>query len=227
MAKFLSKVSSTINTKHKKFLNLFLLGFAVILIAVGLFGLNDWRKVTTAPATLPTNETVASDTEEPTETKPSDIDNYNVPADQPRRIILSSISSEGIIQKVGLNDKNAISVPGNIHFAGWFVDSVKPGENGLSIIDGHVSGRYADGIFKNLGKLTPGDKFEVEYGDLTKKTFEVVQVKSLPESESAKFLLSKDQSIEKQLNLITCGGKFNNSTQTYDDRVIVVSKNLP
>jgi LPXTG-site transpeptidase (sortase) family protein len=151
---------------------------------------------------------------------------YTVPADQPRRIVLPTIAAEGIIQKVSLTPERAIAVPSNINYAGWYAPSVKPGEAGLSIIDGHVSGKYADGIFKNIHKLRVGDEFSVEYGDLSKVNFQVVEVTSLPEAESLSYLLKKRDDISKQLNLITCGGKYNKQTSTYEDRVIVVSKQI-
>jgi LPXTG-site transpeptidase (sortase) family protein len=137
---------------------------------------------------------------------------------------LSTIGASGIVQKIGLTSTNAISVPTNIHFAGWYTGSVKPGELGLSIIDGHVLGRYNDGIFKDLSKLKVGDVYEVEYGDKSTRNFTVVEVKTVSEDKAAAYLLTQRDDIDRQLNLITCGGKFDRANQTFDHRVIVVSR---
>lgn len=115
-------------------------------------------------------------------------------------------------------------MPSNVHMTGWFVGEAKPGEPGLSIIDGHVQGRYQPSIFKNLHKLRPGDRFTIEFGNYSTKEFEVVSVNSYPTGEAAKHLFYRDESIPSQLNLITCSGVYNRTNQQYDQRLIVVSK---
>jgi LPXTG-site transpeptidase (sortase) family protein len=193
------------------------------LLLAGLLGLKDRHDATTKASPPPlAHVVITQDVATPDETVPTE--SYNVPDEQPRRIVLGTVSAEGYIQQVGTTPGRAIAVPSNVHFGGWYTASVRPGEDGLSIIDGHVSGKYNDGIFKNLHKMQVGDKYTVEYGDKSIRGFVVVEVKTLPEKVSAEYLLTKKPDIKKQLNLITCGGKFNKSTQTFDDRVIVVSK---
>lgn len=171
------------------------------------------------------SQTITYDTPTPDEKKPDiEDETYVVAADLPRRITMDSVGINGFIQKVGVNDQNAMSVPTNIHVGGWFTDSVKPGEKGLSIIDGHVNGAYSGGIFVSLQRVAVGARFSIEFGDLTTKTFEVVSVQQVPEASSAELLFTKDTSIEAQLSLITCGGAFDSSSRTYEDRVIVKSK---
>jgi sortase A len=200
---------------------------ALALLAVGVMQLLDRYTATNGTDTPPAaNSVVTEDSAEPSETKP-DTSNYVVAAKDPRSITIGSIGVDGLIQKVGLTKDNAVATPNNVHIAGWYTSSVRPGEPGLSVIDGHVSGKYADGIFKNLRQTKAGDSFMVEFGDKSNKRFEVVEVRTLPERSSAEYLFTKRNTISNQLNLITCGGKFNKSTQTYDDRVIVVSKYQP
>ena len=175
----------------------------------------------------PSTTVVAEDVQEPEEKKPDTTQEYSVPAGQPRRIIIPSIKTDGFIQKVGLTSQNAVAVPNNIHVAGWYINSVVPGAKGLSIIDGHVSGKYENAIFYNLKKLKKGDTFQIEFGDKSLKTFEIVETKQLPESESAEFLFKKNKDIKEQLNLITCGGNFSKDSQQFADRVVIVSKLVP
>jgi sortase (surface protein transpeptidase) len=197
---------------------------ALLIVTIGIVQLLPRLvlQVSTAPAPN-SQEVISEDVQTPDERKPNSDAPYNVPNDHPKRIEISAIQASGFIQKIGLNQQNAVSVPNNIHYAGWFVDSVLPGEIGLSIIDGHVSGRYRDGIFKNLYKLSPGDNFDIVFGDGSKKSFSVVEVSTKPEAEAAQKLFHKEPSIERQLNLITCGGTFNTQSQTYSDRVIVIA----
>lgn len=218
MPKFLAKYS-------KKSLLLFAAGL-ICLIAGGVL-LGQRFLATHGRARPPKpDHVVTTDISSPDESKVTaqDAASYTVPADQPRSILLPTISASGLIQKVGLTADNAMAVPSNIHFAGWFAQSVAPGKPGLSIIDGHVSGRYADGVFKNLKNLKTGDPIGVEFGDKSIRPFEVISVASMPEAEAAKILFDKHDDIDEQLNLITCDGKFNKATQRYADRVIVVAK---
>ncbi len=197
---------------------------ALGMIGIGASQLMKRHDATTGPAPLPSAELIVTeDTTEPDEAKVT-VEEYQVAPDMPRLVSIPSIDSSGPIQKIGVTKENAIAAPSNVHFAGWYTSSVKPGDVGLSIIDGHVSGKYVDGIFKRLNEVKPGDQITVEYGDKSQKTFEVVDIKTLPEAESAGFFLSKQDGIEQQLNLITCGGKFDRATQKYADRVIVVAK---
>jgi len=168
---------------------------------------------------------VTDDVQEPEESKVK-TNTYNVPADQPKNIVLPTINSSGPIQRVWVNSKNSIAVPTNAHFAGWYANSEKPGNAGLSVVVGHVSGKYVEGIFKRLSLLKTRDRFSIEYGDGSLRNFEVVETKTLPESETAKYLLTKRSDLQKQLNLITCAGKFNKQTQTFSDRTIVVTKSI-
>lgn len=194
---------------------------------IGFAGLNMWQRQTaTVGTTQPPdyNTVVTEDAAEPEEKKPDMTAEYSVAPDKPRRIMIDKIGANGFIQQVGTTKENAMAVPSNIHIAGWFVDGVAPGQKGLSIIDGHVSGKYSNGIFYDLKKLEVGDRYQVEFGDKSTKTFEVVEKKQLAEKDSAEYLFQKNDSIEAQLNLVTCGGKFDSKTETYEDRIIIVSK---
>ncbi len=200
---------------------------AVLCLAVAGVLLFNRFKATTGKAEPPKpGQTITEDVTSPSEVKLSqkDRDSYNVPADQPRSISLPDIGASGLVQRVGLTKQNAVATPASIYFAGWYINSVLPGEAGLSIIDGHVSGTYNDGIFKRLKDLKRGQTVIVEFGDKSTRTFEVVSVTTLPESKTAAALFARQRGIAKQLNLVTCGGKFNRKTQSYADRVVVVTK---
>jgi sortase (surface protein transpeptidase) len=158
----------------------------ILLIMIGVFvlifyGVSILKKHTATSGTAPlpsASITITASNSTPSERKiPTDTSAYVVPATQPRKILVPEIGVEGLIQKVGRTNKNAIAVPSSIYIAGWYVDSVLPGQKGLSIIDGHINGTYNPGIFYNLQNLTIGDKFMIEFGDYSKKTFEVVDKK--------------------------------------------------
>lgn len=89
-----------------------------------------------------------------------------------------------------------------------------------------MSGRSADGLFKNLNTLVENDTFTVERGDGTMLQYKVMQVTTVPEAESAELLFSQNPKIKSQLNLITCGGTFDRASNQYTERTIVTSQLL-
>jgi LPXTG-site transpeptidase (sortase) family protein len=161
-------------------------------------------------------------TNEPDESK-ENADNYNWRGspDEPKKIRITKINVDAYVQKAGVDQNKQVAVPNNVHLAGWFADSQKPGQNGLSIVAGHVTGRTTDGVFKELGKLKSGDEFEIELGSGEIKRYKVIENQQVKESESASILFSQNPKVKSQINLITCGGNFNNQTDQYEDRVIV------
>jgi len=141
--------------------------------------------------------------------------------EDPRRIIIDKIQANGYIQKMGVDQHNKIAAPTNVHLAGWFIESAKPGEPGLSIIAAHVSGRSVDGLFKQLASLEINDEFQVERGDGTILRYQVIGLTTVSEAESASVLYSQDPKMSSQLNLITCSGPFDRSQNSYEQRTIV------
>ncbi len=159
----------------------------------------------------------------PDESEPKE---FYVPSDLPKILTIPSISVRGYIQSVGIDQDGLIAVPTNVHLAGWYINSVKPGEVGLSIIDGHRDGTTIGGIFRNLEKLKKGEKIIVEYGDGSLKKFEIVDLKTLSIEDAYDFMYSRIEGVDIQLNLVTCGGKWSKEINTYEDRIIVRAKSI-
>ena len=143
---------------------------------------------------------------------------------EPERIVIASIGVDGYVQRVSIDQNGAVAVPTNIHLAGWFTNSVTPGERGLSIIDGHVDGRVNDGVFKHLADVKKGDAIMVTSANGEVRNFVVMNIQSLPTAQAGNILFSQDPTVASQLNVITCGGSFNTTEKQYDQRVIVSAK---
>jgi LPXTG-site transpeptidase (sortase) family protein len=207
------------NKKQKKSkklrLRLLLVLLIAMAIAAGLY-IRSHNKSSNASGNI------TYSTNEPNESK-KDADNYKWTGspNDPRKIIIQKINVDAYVQKAGIDQNKKVAVPNNVHLAAWFTESVRPGENGLSIIDGHVSGRKTEGVFKNLKNLQKGDTFVIERGNGTKLTFKVFETRTVPEGEAAAILFSQNPKVLSQLNLITCGGEFNKKSQQYSDRVII------
>ncbi len=207
-----------------------LIVLSVLIVAcVTVIGLvvYDYLHVTRAGVTVPeVSQTVNTD-DAPSEKDPGPVTKeYTVPADQPRSIRISKLGTDAYVQRVGVTKDNAMATPNNIAFTGWYVNSVAPGTDGLSIINGHAGGRYTDGVFKSLKNLASGDVVQVQRGDLSWHNYEVVSVKTVRVAEANSALYQRNLLFAKQLNLITCDGNFNDAAQTYDERTIVVARGV-
>jgi LPXTG-site transpeptidase (sortase) family protein len=198
--------------------------FVVIALVVVVYVCLQPVKINTQKTDNVALNTVTFSTDNPSEeTPPSDYVWSGLPSD-PKYIKIPTVGIEGYIQNVGIDQNSQIAVPNNVHFGGWFIDTVRPGETGLSIIDGHLNGTSKGGIFRNLINVKKDDEFQVEMGDGTVKLFKVLDVQTVDLADSPDVLFSQLLGIKSQLNLITCGGNYNKEQRFYEQRVIVLSE---
>jgi len=206
-------------------------GVIVVLVGCLVYGgwnVWGWYHTTHNPHPTVTTKVITYSTSTPDETKPTAAcASYRVTANYPKRIQIPRLGVDGCIVQVGVDQNGAIAVPNNIYTAAWYVKSVLPGQPGLSIIDGHISGYYnQDAIFQHLDRLRAGDTFSVTLGSGQVLQYQVTKEQSVPLASAVSVLLAKDPAITSQLNLITCGGHYNKQTKLYDHRIIVSAKLL-
>lgn len=202
-------------SRKQKIVTLIILSTLSIILIIGALLLSRNDKPTEEPL-------ITYSTDQPDESK-TNANNYNWSgsADEPKKIRITKIGVDAYVQKAGVDQDKKVAVPNNVHLAGWFADSQKPGQNGLSVISGHVSGRTTDGVFKDLSKLQKSDEFEIELGNGQVMRYKVIDTVTVKESESAGVLFSQNPRVKSQVNLITCGGDFDESANQYPDRIIV------
>jgi sortase (surface protein transpeptidase) len=156
------------------------------------------------------------------ESPPPDIDAYATKPTYPKIISIPSIESRGRVTPLGLKSSGQMESPYNIYDAGWYDKSSTPGSAGATLIDGHVSGPSKPGIFKNLEKLAAGAKIEIERGDGKKYSYTVIKVETVDvDKVNMAKLLVPITAGSRGLNLITCGGHFDASSNKYLQRTIV------
>jgi LPXTG-site transpeptidase (sortase) family protein len=191
----------------------------IILVASGSYGLYQRFTATHSPQPHDAKQIVGHTDSHPSEAPIND--DYTVDADMPRRIIMPTIDTKAYIQKVLVDQHQTIATPNNVNLAGWYVKSPKPGQSGVSIIDGHVQGRYSPGAFKRLAELKTGDDIHIEYGDHKLLTFEVVSVDNMPVDEAGKQQYVQLAGTDKQMTIITCAGTYDKASSSYDQRTLV------
>lgn len=196
----------------------------VVLIIVSILIASSQKPyIETLPENMVEAEIITYSTDQPEEEIPESFEWAGNSFD-PKYIEIPSLIIEGYIQKVGVDQNNQIAVPNNVLMAGWFVDSVLPGQKGLSIIDGHVDGLTTSGIFRNLQNIKVEDTYIIKTGEGNELKFRVKDVVTVRTEEAAEVLFSQKQGITHQLNLITCSGTYIQDQRTYDHRTIVISE---
>lgn len=147
---------------------------------------------------------------------------YGVGGAAPVHICIPAIGVDADMMQLGLNPDRTVETPPlrEVGLAGWYKYSPAPGVIGPSIILGHVdSAQYGKGVFYDLGKLHPGDRFVLSRADGMSARFRVDKVEQYPKSEFPAQRVYGNTS-DAQIRLITCGGEFDPSSGSYEDNII-------
>ncbi|HSK60539.1 MAG TPA: class F sortase [Actinomycetospora sp.] len=122
---------------------------------------------------------------------------------------------------LGLRDDNSLDVPRSAATVGWYQQSASPGEVGPAVLAAHVDFRGEAGAFARLKEMRPGDTVEVHREDDTTAVFTVDRVE-----QYAKDVFPTEAvygpTDDGQIRLITCGGVFNERTDSYEDNIVVL-----
>ena len=209
----------------------------VLLLSTGYVGLNTWMtnnqvKAQAASQTAAiqgsgsTHTTAAVEGSDTTPLPPGTLTKYQVAPNLPRAIYISKLHVAARTLPMGVNTDGSMQAPINIYDAGWYTGSVKPGDIGAVVIDGHSSADHG-ALFGHLDKLVVGDQIQLEKGDGTRLTYQVVHTDTVDkDSVDMKSLLLPYGNALRALNLITCAGDWINSEDTLSKRVIVYTEQI-
>ncbi|MEO3875516.1 class F sortase [Nonomuraea sp. B12E4] len=144
---------------------------------------------------------------------------------KPSRIEIPAIGVDARVVPVGLKANRDMQTPrarekfSDPLLAGWYKLARRPGENGPSVIVGHVDGIAGADVFANLHKLKPGQKVTVVDSATNPVEFVVKRLERTPKTEVdwKRILNTKGAS----LWLFTCGGTFDQRTRHYRENLIV------
>lgn len=143
-------------------------------------------------------------------------------ASVPTRLAMPSIDVDSDLMRLGQQADGTLEVPplDKGAPAGWYRESPTPGEQGPSVLLGHVdSARDGPAVFYRLGDLRAGDDVSVTRADGTVAVFQVDRVETYPKDDFPT-LEAYGNTTESELRLITCGGAFDPSSGDYENNVI-------
>ncbi|WP_245717628.1 class F sortase [Nocardia jejuensis] len=140
----------------------------------------------------------------------------------PTAFTISSINASGSLISLGLNADGTVQVPADYRQAGWYQQGPAPGEQGSAVILGHVDSYQGEGIFFSLKKVKPGDMIDVARADGKTAHFKVTDVRMYSKSEFPDQLVYGSRG-GATLQVVTCGGQFDQNAKSYLSNVVVFS----
>ena len=210
-------------------------GVLIAAALVGFIAYDIWyveqktQQIVGAPGSIGADDTTEATIEgsEMAPVPPDLLASHKVAADAPRALFIEKLGVAARVQPMGLNKDKSIQAPVNVNDSGWYNASAKPGEAGAMFIDGHASGASRLGLFAYLENLKVGDTLQVEKGDMSRVTYRVVHVETVPiDSVDMNKALAPYKGVENGLNLMTCTGTWIKEKETLDHRVVVYTEQV-
>lgn len=159
--------------------------------------------------------------------KPGAFASWQVPPDEPRYIFIPEIGVKAMVKPTWQTKDGAIGTPASVYDTSWYVHSAKPGQPGATFIDGHVSSFTSPGVFYELKDLRPGDEIQIEKGDGTKVTYQMVKkVFYAYDSVNMEQALAPVNPNKSSLTLMTCAGDVIPHTNTFSQRIAVFAEEI-
>ena len=144
---------------------------------------------------------------------------------EPVRLVIPTINVNATIQRVGLSWRNNgdMGVPTNFTDVGWYNNGPFPGALGNAVIDGHLDGKYVpEAVFFRLGDLQLGDIVEVIDSSGVLRKFKVTSSELYEFNASTEDIFAGNTATA-QLRLITCAGDWDDSSHSYNKRIVVTA----
>lgn len=139
---------------------------------------------------------------------------------EPVSIEIPALGVSSEVMDLGLQPDGSMEVPPGAYPAGWYTAAPTPGELGPAIIAGHVDWNGDPGVFFKLHEIKPGDDVTVRRRDGSTALFRVDDVAQYPKNEFPTEAVYGN--IDRAgLRLITCGGVFDSSADSYLDNIVV------
>ncbi len=145
------------------------------------------------------------------------LDASSTPPSRPVAVVVRRLGLQVTVEAGGA--ENGVAEVPESGSAAWYDGSTRPGENGATIIAGHVDYDRRPGIFFHLSELAVGDRVEVETITGSTVGYRVTGMAYHPQGELPSRLF--DTTGDDVLHLITCGGRFDNKRGHYSHNLVV------
>jgi LPXTG-site transpeptidase (sortase) family protein len=137
---------------------------------------------------------------------------------RPIRIALPAIGVRAPVVPVGVARAGLMEVPERGQ-AAWYRFGSGPGSPGSTVIAGHVDLAGAEGVFRRLAEVEPGDRVAVTTADGDDRGYRVVARRRYDKERLPGWIWSRRG--RELLTLVTCGGSYDEGTRSYEANTVV------
>lgn len=140
----------------------------------------------------------------------------------PSGVVIPAIGAELPIVPTGVTEDGAMEIPDDPRTAGWYRYGPDPTtDSGAMVMSAHIDSRELVGPLARLGEVSPGDEVIVAVAD-EEVRYVVERVDSYPKTAiDLDAVFDRDGS--PRLHLVTCGGRWDPATGSYEDNVVAVA----
>ena len=154
-------------------------------------------------------------------------DTGGVPQGLPVRLQIPVIGVDSAVEDALVTPDGRMDVPAGSVNVAWFSLGPVPGQAGSAVIGGHFG--ITNGVpfvFYDLNKLVIGDKIYVLNDKGETLAFQVRAIRSFNRDADATTIFTSQDGLA-HLNLITCEGIWNMVNDTYPQRLVVFTDEIP
>ena len=144
-----------------------------------------------------------------------------VPA--PVRVQVEGTGIDLEVVPVGVEDNGAMTIPDNHVQAGWYRYGPAPGsDSGSSVLAAHVDSRTEVLPIAGLKNVAPGTRVTVTREDGSQVAYQTQKVENIAKRSLDGHRLF-DRTGDHVLKLVTCGGKWLDTENDYEDNVVLTA----
>jgi LPXTG-site transpeptidase (sortase) family protein len=137
------------------------------------------------------------------------------------RVSVPRVGINAPVEVLSLDQRGAMQDPRTPTAVAWYDFSARPGQLGNVVLAGHVDyHNYGPAVFWRLRDLKRGDRVDVTLADGTVFNYEVASLNYYDAATAPVREITGPTPVES-ITLITCGGNFNRSNLSYNQRLIV------
>lgn len=141
----------------------------------------------------------------------------------PVRVQVEGTGIDLEVVPVGVEDNGAMTIPDNHVQAGWYEYGPAPGSNeGSSVLAAHVDSQTEVLPIAGLKNVAPGTRVIVTREDGSQVVYETQQVENIAKRSLDGHRLF-DRTGDHLLKLVTCGGKWLDTENDYEDNVVLTA----
>lgn len=219
--------TGTLDDRKRQARRWWVLAVVLLLVAAAFLALTQYGK--TGPLVAPseaarfTPSLAPPSVAENAVPKPSEVASPVVARSVPVELRIPAIDVAVSLSTLGLNPDGTVQVPTNFGEPGWFRRGASPGQVGSAVILGHVDSKQGPAVFFLLRFLQKGDRVAVRLADGVTAHFVVSAVATYPNEQFPSRQVYASHGYAG-LQLVTCGGRFDVETDSYQSNVVVYTR---